>query len=72
MTFATLIMISLVDIITYFNNHILENINYLKNEFNDIGKYFKIISFDNLAIEQLAVQNKTIFFFLRFFLLKVV
>ncbi len=44
--------------ISYFNNLITDNINYLKDNLNDISTHFKIISFDNLAIEQIMVQNK--------------
>ncbi len=42
----------------YFSNAILENINYLKDNIINISKHFKIISFDNLAIEQLEMKSK--------------
>ena len=42
---------------SFFNNQITDNINYLKDNLNDISTHFKIVSFDNLAIDQLVVQN---------------
>lgn len=42
---------------SFFNNQITDNINYLKDNLNAISNHFKIVSFDNLAIDQLVVQN---------------
>ena len=44
--------------ISYFNNKIKENISYLKDNILDISTHFYVVSFDNLAIEQLEMKNK--------------
>ena len=43
---------------TKYDNEIINNINMLRDNCLDIIKHFKLVSFDNLAIEQLDVKNK--------------
>lgn len=44
---------------TYLENHsdVRANINKLKNRIGYLYKHFKVVSFDNLALEQLDVRN---------------
>ena len=42
---------------THHNNEIEKNKEYLKTNLNNIAEGFKVISFDNLAIEQLNVKG---------------
>jgi hypothetical protein len=44
--------------ITYYSEEVKENINYYKENILEIGKHFYVVSFDNLAIEQLDLKNK--------------
>lgn len=41
-----------------YDNEIINNINILRDNCLDMIKHFKLVSFDNLAIEQLNVKNK--------------
>lgn len=43
---------------SFYDIEIENRINYLKDNILDIGKKFDIISFDNLAIEQLKLKSK--------------
>lgn len=44
---------------TYLENHsdVRANINQLKNRIDYLYKHFKVVSFDNLALEQLDIRN---------------
>lgn len=44
--------------INYFNKSIKDNICYLKDNILEISSHFYVISFDNLAIDQLDIKNK--------------
>lgn len=44
--------------IKYYNDNIKSNIEYLSNNIIEIGKHFSVLSFDNLAIEQLGMKDK--------------
>lgn len=41
----------------YYNNNIKKNIEELRQNLNEIKTWFEVLSFDNLAIRQLEVQN---------------
>lgn len=43
--------------IQYYNKSIKQNIEELKENMHDIKNWFEVLSFDNLAIEQLEIQN---------------
>ena len=44
--------------INYFNKSIKDNICYIKDNILEISSHFHVISFDNLAIDQLDIKNK--------------
>lgn len=44
--------------INYFNKSIKDNICYIKDNILEISSHFYVISFDNLAIDQLDIKNK--------------
>lgn len=44
--------------ISYYSNQIKNNISYLNDNIINISKHFKVVSFDNLAIEQLKMNEK--------------
>lgn len=43
---------------TFYSNQVEQNIHYLKENIIDIGTHFKVVCFDNLAINQLDIQNQ--------------
>jgi organic radical activating enzyme len=44
--------------INYYNDEIMHKIEFLKNNIIEIGNHFSVLSFDNLAITQLDMENK--------------
>ena len=44
--------------VSYYNNEIVNKINYIKENIKEISSHFYVISFDNLAIAQLDMKNQ--------------
>lgn len=44
--------------IEYYSKTVEENISYIENNIMDISKHFNVVSFDNLSIKQLMMEEK--------------